>query len=89
MLIVNTDVVRNLPDGALVARAAKSGNDFFLTVGNRRRAGLLQTDDISSEAETEIAVILTRNLLGRDVNFAVKETGCRADQIRILRVNLG
>ena len=69
------DVVRHLADGALVARAAESGNVLFQTARNGRRAGLLEADDVAPEAEAEIAVVVARDLLGRDVNFAVKEAG--------------
>lgn len=73
------DVVRHLADGALVARTAESGDALLQAARNGRRARLLQADDVAAEAEAEVAVVVARNLLRRDVDFAVKETRARSD----------
>lgn len=73
------DVVRHLTDGALVARAAESSDGLFQAAGNGRRAGLLEADDVAAEAEAEVAVVVAGDLLGRDVNFAVKEASAWSD----------
>lgn len=73
------DVVCHLTDGALVARAAESSDGLFQAAGNGRRAGLLEADDVAAEAEAEVAVVVAGDLLGRDVNFAVKEASAWSD----------
>lgn len=73
------DVVRHLTDGALVARATESGDALLQAAGDGRRARLLQADDVAAEAEAEVAVVVARNLLGRDVHLAVKEARAGRD----------
>ena len=51
-------------DGALVARAAETSNDLLRTAGYGRWARLLQADDVPSEAEAEVARVVSGNLLG-------------------------
>lgn len=55
---------------ALVARAAEAGDGLLVAAGDRWRARLLQADDVASEAEAEVAGIVTRYLLGGHVQLA-------------------
>lgn len=57
-------------DGAFVSRTAEASDWFLVASRNRRRTALLQADDVAAEAETEVARIVARYLLGRDVDFA-------------------
>lgn len=78
---VPSNVVRHLTDGTFVTRTTETGDAFFQTTWNRWWARLLQADDVSAETEAEIAMIVARDLLSRDVDFAVKETSTRSDRI--------
>ncbi len=71
--------MRHLADGTLVARTTETGDVLFQTARDGRRAGLLETDDVAAEAEAEIAVVVAGDLLGRDVDFAVKEASAWSD----------
>jgi hypothetical protein len=68
-----------LTDGTFVSWTTESSDTLFEATGNGWWTGLLETDDVAAETETEIAMIITGNLLGRDVNFAVKKTSAWSD----------
>lgn len=74
------DVLGGRTDGTLVARAAEATDALLDTAGDGRRARLLQADDVTAEAETEVAVVLARDLLRRNVDLAIEQTGAGADQ---------
>jgi len=69
-------------DGALVARTAETRDCFFSAPGDGWWAALLQANDVSSEAETEIARVSARNLLGGNVDFALEQTGSGTNGIQ-------
>ena len=49
-------------DGALVPRAAEPLDGLLVAARNRRRARLLQADDVAAEAEAEVARVFPRDL---------------------------
>jgi hypothetical protein len=74
-----SEVVRHLTDRTFVTWTTESSDTLFQTTANGWWTGLLETDDVTAETETEIAMIIKGNLLGRDVNFAVKKTSAWSD----------
>ena len=50
-------------DGALVPRAAEALDGLLVAARDRRRARLLQADDVAAEAEAEVARVFPRDLL--------------------------
>ena len=73
-------------DWTLVSGAAEAGDDLLSAAGYRWWTALLEADDVSSEAETEVARVVPRNLLGRHVDLVLKETGARSNAVN---VNIG
>ena len=57
-------------DRAFVAWTAESINNLLLTARDGGRAALLQADDVSSEAEAEVAGVVAGDLLSGDVDFS-------------------
>ena len=49
-------------DGALVPRAAEALDGLLVAARDRRRARLLQADDVAAEAEAEVARVFPRDL---------------------------
>ena len=49
-------------DRALVPRAAEAANRLLVAARDRRRARLLQADDVAAEAEAEVARVFPRDL---------------------------
>ena len=81
-----SDVVRHLTYGAFVARTTETGDRLFQTTRDGRRARLLQTDDVATETETEVAMVIARDLLSGHVNLSVEKTGAGWDWLIDFRV---
>ena len=86
MLDVLGHVVDAHLDRTLVPGAAEAGDDLLSAAGDGGRTALLEADDVSSEAETEVARVVPGNLLGRHVDLVLKETGARSNAVN---VNIG
>ena len=69
-------------DRALVPRAAEAANRLLVAARDRRRARLLQADDVAAEAEAEIARVFSRDL------FYVKGNCLEHSQISITFIYL-
>lgn len=74
-----SDIDHGLSNWTLVARAAEPRNCFLITARNGWRTRLLEADNISSEAEAEVARVVTRDLLCRKVNLTIEDTSTRTD----------
>ena len=83
---VPSHVVRHLTDGTFVSRTAEASDAFLRAARNGWRARLLKTDDVSPEAEAEIAMVVARDLLGRDVDFAIKQTSSSRNRFFFFRL---
>ena len=72
MLDVLCHVVYAHLDWTLVPGTAEARDDLLSAARYWGRTALLQADDVSSEAETEVARVVPGNLLGRNVDFVLK-----------------
>lgn len=64
MLNVPRDIVNRHLDRALVSGTTEAWDDLLRAAGDGRGAALLQANNVSSEAEAEIARVVPRYLLG-------------------------
>lgn len=79
-------IVRRHGNWTLVSRAAEAVDRFFVTARNGRRTALLQANDIASEAEAEVAGVVSRYLLRGHVHFVAVATSSRSENIGIVVV---
>ena len=85
VLDVSGNVVDGHLDRALVPRAAEPGDDFLLAAGDWGRTALLQADDIPSEAEAEVARVVSGDLLSRHKYLPFEQTSSWS---KVLKVNI-
>lgn len=78
-----SDVVDGHFDRAFIAWTAESINNLLLAAWNGRWTTLLQADDVSAEAEAEIARIIARDLLSGDVDFSLEKTSAGSDALKV------
>lgn len=73
---------------ALVPRTAEALDRLLVAAVDRRRARLLQANDVAAEAEAEVARVVARYLLRGHVQFAAVSAGARPEHGRLLFVGV-
>ena len=86
MLDVLGHVVDTHLDWTLVSGTTEARDDLLCAARYGGWTALLQADDVSSETETEVTRVVPGNLLGRHVDFVLKETGSWSNTVN---VNIG